>query len=334
MKDNPTGFDPEYVFMNASLNVTSAFCLNESYDFGDSEQLKLLHWIETFFAKIADLFLINAFTAMFPFFMIRRGIPRAILTAFKPDRYIMRSIMYKEIVPFFCRKIKEHEDTIDPDSPRDYLDYLILEARENDQIGYISIALTIWFLYVGGGDTLATTMRWLCLVLTANPDIQEKCYEELDKCFANKGKFESDECPYFNAVLQENLRFRPVGDSLLHRCIQDTELEGYLIKKGSVVQASLLSVMHNPIDFPQPEIFKPERFLVNGQFQKNPKVCPFSLGLRNCVGKRLAQMEYFSFSAQLIHKFKITSNGKIDLEPTDHISLLSPAHTNLIFTER
>ena len=68
--------------------------------------------------------------------------------------------------------------------------------------------------------------------------------------------------------------------------------------------------------------------------KKNPKVCPFSLGLRNCVGKRLAQMEYFSFSAQLIHKFKITSNGKIDLEPTDHISLLSPAHTNLIFTER
>ena len=60
----------------------------------------------------------------------------------------MRSILYKEIIPFFCRKMKEHEDTIDPDSPRDYLDYLILEARENNQIGYISIALTIWFLYV------------------------------------------------------------------------------------------------------------------------------------------------------------------------------------------
>ena len=63
-------------------------------------------------------------------------------------------------------------------------------------------------------------------------------------------------------------RFRPVGDSLLHRCIQDIELDGYLIKEGSLVQASLLSVMHNPIDFPQPEVFKPERFLVNGQFQE------------------------------------------------------------------
>lgn len=63
-------------------------------------------------------------------------------------------------------------------------------------------------------------------------------------------------------------RSRPVGDSLLHRCIQDIELDGYLIKEGSLVQASLLSVMHNPIDFPQPEVFKPERFLVNGQFQE------------------------------------------------------------------
>ena len=40
MKSKPTGFDPEHVFMNGSLNVTSAFCLNEFYDFGDPEQVK------------------------------------------------------------------------------------------------------------------------------------------------------------------------------------------------------------------------------------------------------------------------------------------------------
>ena len=68
--------------------------------------------------------------------------------------------------------------------------------------------------------------------------------------------------------------------------------------------------------------------------KKNQKVCPFSMGLRNCIGKRLAQMEYFLFSAKLIHKFKITSERNIDLEPISHRSLLTPAHTNLIFTER
>ena len=70
--------------------------------------------------------------------------------------------------------MKQHEDTIDPDSPRDYLDYLILDAQENNEIGFIAISWTLLGLYVAGSDTLATTMQWLCLNLTAFPKIQGK----------------------------------------------------------------------------------------------------------------------------------------------------------------
>ena len=76
------------------------------------------------------------------------------------------------MIPFFCEKMKQHEETIDPASPRDYLDYLILDAQENDEIGYIAIAWTLVVLYVAGSDTLATTLRWLFLNLTAFPKIQ------------------------------------------------------------------------------------------------------------------------------------------------------------------
>ena len=65
----------------------------------------------------------------------------------------------------------------------------------------------------------------------------------------------------------ENFRFRPVTDAVPHLCIQDTYVDGKFIKKGSRVLASLLAVMHNPKDFPEPEEFKPERFFENGQFQ-------------------------------------------------------------------
>ena len=96
---------------------------------------------------------------------------------------------------------------------------------------------------------------------------QDRCYEELDRCFSENGNFITDKCPYLNAVLLENFRFRPVADSLPHLCIQDTNIDGNYIKKGSRVIASLLAVMHNPEDFEEPERFKPDRFLVNGRLQ-------------------------------------------------------------------
>ena len=163
---------------------------------------------------------------------------------------------------------------------------------------------------------------------------KDKCYDEVEKCYSENGKFIVEQCPYLNAVLLENFRFRPVGDTLPHLCIENTDLEGYLIKKGSIVIASLTAVMLNPKDFPEPELFKPERFLTDGKFQKNQLVCPFSVGLRNCLGKRLAEIEYFTFAAQIIHKFKISSNEPIDLEPISNNFLLTPPETKLVFTHR
>ena len=77
------------------------------------------------------------------------------------------------MLPFFCQKLKEHEDTIDPESPRDYLDFLILAAQDNDEMNFSAIALTIWSMYVAGSDTVATTLRWLCLIFVAFPAIQD-----------------------------------------------------------------------------------------------------------------------------------------------------------------
>ena len=94
----------------------------------------------------------------------------------KSDAYNLLELINTEILSFFCDKIKDHEDTIDPESPRDYLDYLILDAQENDDLGYSAICHTLLLFYIAGSDTLATTMRWLCLTLTAFPEVQGKGY--------------------------------------------------------------------------------------------------------------------------------------------------------------
>ena len=71
--------------------------------------------------------------------------------------------------------------------------------------------------------------------------------------------------------------------------------------------------MHDSKHFKNPENFNPDRFIKDGNFVRDPRVCVFSSGLRNCVGKKLAQQEFFSFASHILHKFKLEHvKGKFD----------------------
>lgn len=63
-------------------------------------------------------------------------------------------------------------------------------------------------------------------------------------------------------VIRESMRMFPVGGSGIGRYAdRDIELGGYLIPKGTEV-AVCLHTMHNvPWNFPDPDAFKPDRWL-------------------------------------------------------------------------
>ena len=92
--------------------------------------------------------------------------------------------------------------------------------------------------------------------------------------------------------------------------------------------------MMDPVHFPDPAKFIPDRFIrEDGTFFNDPRVCVFSIGLRNCVGKQLAIAEYFHFSAQIIKNFKIEKVSG-SLEPEKHATLLVPKKFKVRFLER
>lgn len=108
--------------------------------------------------------------------------------------------------------------------------------------------------------------------------------------------------------------------------------------------------MHDPENFEDPLIFKvfilylitpnlirkkyvqPERFVENGNFEGDVRVCVFSIGLRNCVGKQLAQDTYFRFASKILENFKISANEP-SFEPEESVSgaILMPKKSKLIF---
>ena len=151
---------------------------------------------------------------------------------------------------------------LDAENPRDFIDYLILENRRNEDIGYSAISGSILHLgcpgmffhnkyqsntlvqlFLGAGDTLTNTMRWLCLILSLHPEVQKKCHTELEKCFDEYQVYLvlKSVCPYVCATLEEVFRFRPVGDSLAHYTSEEISVKGVTIPKktGKIRQFQL-----------------------------------------------------------------------------------------------
>ena len=55
---------------------------------------------------------------------------------------------------------------------------------------------------------------------------------------------------------------------------------------GTAIYANLWAVMHDKYYWKDPNEFRPERFLDNdGQFRRDDRCVPFSLGKRYCIGQ-------------------------------------------------
>ena len=64
-------------------------------------------------------------------------------------------------------------------------------------------------------------------------------------------------------------------------------------------------MMADPASFPEPSKFIPDRFYKDGEFVNDMRVCTFSIGMRNCIGKQLAIEEYFIVATNIIKDFRL-----------------------------
>ena len=82
------------------------------------------------------------------------------------------------------------------------------------------------------------------------------------------------------------------------------DIEGISLKKGDIVLVCPY-LMHRISEvFPQPEVFRPERFFLEEERSRIPKYTymPFGLGPRSCIGGQLAMMESKIILATLLQK--------------------------------
>ncbi|PIO29430.1 hypothetical protein AB205_0088560 [Aquarana catesbeiana] len=104
----------------------------------------------------------------------------------------------------------------------------------------------------------------------------------------------------------------PEIQAKVHKELDET-FGGFHVPKGVNVVIVPFALHRDPEYFPEPEEFRPERFLPENSSGRNPYAyIPFSAGLRNCIGQRFALMEEKVVLSTILRNFSVKASQKKD----------------------
>jgi cytochrome P450 family 135 len=136
-------------------------------------------------------------------------------------------------------------------------------------------------LLLAGHETTATSIGWAFERLLRTPAALERLTRAVQS---------GESSEYLDAVVKETLRVRPVITEVFRAPSEQVELGGHSFAAGTQLAVSILLVQFDPELYPpDPEAFRPERFL-DGAPEPYTWV-PFGGGVRRCLGATFATLE-------------------------------------------
>ncbi|KAM3693716.1 hypothetical protein ACJW31_07G004900 [Castanea mollissima] len=240
--------------------------------------------------------------------------------------YVMRmKALSKKFDKFLDHVLHEHnakKEGANDFVPKDEMVNLLVQRADDPnadtKLSYDGIKAFIQDLIAGGTDTTTTTLEWAMSELLKQPHLIKKATEELDKVIGRDRWVEEidiPQLPYIEAIVKETMRKHPVAGLLApHLAMQDCDVAGYKIQKGTRVFINTWSIGRDSSIWDAPEEFCPERFLgkaidVKGQ---SFELLPFGSGRRMCPGYSFGLKVISSTLANMLHGFnwKLPGNMK------------------------
>ena len=78
---------------------------------------------------------------------------------------------------YFMKTINEHEQTLDEENPRDFIDVYLTEiAKESEENLFNKEDLVVCLMdfFGAGTETSSNTLKWIVLYLTLHQDVQNR----------------------------------------------------------------------------------------------------------------------------------------------------------------
>ncbi|ERE82332.1 cytochrome P450 11B1, partial [Cricetulus griseus] len=170
-----------------------------------------------------------------------------------------------------------------------------------------------------------------CFELARNPDVQQALRQESlaaeARIAANPQRALTD-LPLLQAAIKETLRLYPVAAFLERIICSDLVLQNYHVPAGTVLHMSVYSMGRNPAVFPRPERYTPQRWL---ERKRSFQHLAFGFGLRQCLGKRLAQVEMLLLLHHVLKSFKVETREQEDVQMVYRFVLMPNSSPLLTF---
>lgn len=190
----------------------------------------------------------------------------------------------------------------------------LLRSQDQQGLSDVEVATLTVNLIGGGVDTTSSTMISCILAMCAFPEVQRRAQREIDAVVgpdrSPTWQDVDDSLPYMRALVQEVLRWRTVTvlSGLPHASTVDYVYQGFLIPAGTPIIGNMWAIHRNTRDFPDPDVFQPERFLEGPYKRSYPNSRgsnPFGWGRRQCSGQPLAEQGLLYSLTRLIWAFNI-----------------------------
>ena len=165
---------------------------------------------------------------------------------------------------------------------RDDVLAMLVQARDEDgrALSTEDLRDDLIALIGAGHETTAAAIAWGAVLLAHNPDVRER---------ATVAARDGDDA-YLGAMAKEVLRIRSPFPVAAGRVISEPLVSGaHTIPPGSLVLIDSWGVHHDPERYPEPESFRPERFLDGAPQQYT--YLPFGGGAHRCIGAGMAELE-------------------------------------------
>jgi len=169
-----------------------------------------------------------------------------------------------------------------------------------------------------GSETTSVALAWTWYLIATNPAAELRLHEELREKLGSRAPTVRDlpALDYTTRMVQESLRIYPPAWMMMRTAVDEDELGGFCIPRGTAVLMSPYVTQRRADLWSDPMRFDPDRFLPT-RLESRPKFayCPFGGGARRCIGEDFAMVVMTLVVATVAQRYRLRLPPSHRVEP-------------------